>query len=87
MPDPSPHQTTAQQDAVQSGSVPPAAAREAPAREAPAREAPPREAPARDVSAITLDEVLHVRHPDGHRWSPAGGRLAFIWHDGGEDHL
>jgi dipeptidyl aminopeptidase/acylaminoacyl peptidase len=43
--------------------------------------------PAKGTSAITLEEVLHVRHPDAHRWSPAGGRLAFIWHDGGEDHL
>jgi dipeptidyl aminopeptidase/acylaminoacyl peptidase len=38
-------------------------------------------------SAITLDEVLHVRHPDLHRWSPAGERVAFIWYDGGEDQL
>ena len=82
MPDPSPHETTTRQDVIRSGSVPPAAAGEMPVREVPTREAP-----ARDVSAITLDEVLHIRHPDGHRWSPAGGRLAFIWHDGGEDHL
>lgn len=39
------------------------------------------------VPAITFDEVLHVRHPDQHRWSPAGGRVAFIWYDGGRDHL
>jgi dipeptidyl aminopeptidase/acylaminoacyl peptidase len=36
---------------------------------------------------ITLDEVLHVRHPDHHRWSPGGGRVAFIWYDGGADQL
>jgi dipeptidyl aminopeptidase/acylaminoacyl peptidase len=39
------------------------------------------------VPAITFDEVLHLRHPDHHRWSPAGGRVAFIWHDYGRDHL
>jgi len=43
--------------------------------------------PAPGSSGITLDEVLHVRHPDHHRWSPAGERVAFIWFDGGEDQL
>lgn len=47
----------------------------------------PQRTPARDGPALTLDEVLHVKHPDLHRWSPAGGRVAFIWHDGGVDHL
>ncbi len=43
--------------------------------------------PHADSADLTLDEVLHVRHPDHHRWSSAGERLAFIWYDGGHDHL
>jgi dipeptidyl aminopeptidase/acylaminoacyl peptidase len=36
---------------------------------------------------LTLDEVLSLRHPDHHRWSPAGERVAFIWYEGGRDQL
>lgn len=77
----SPRQTTEQQTSTEEATI------QDPPPQVSAPEAPPRLAPAKDISAITLDEVLHVRHPDGHRWSPAGGRLAFIWHDGGQDQL
>ncbi len=36
---------------------------------------------------MTIDEVLALRHPDGHRWSPDGSRLAFLWHEGGANQL
>lgn len=37
--------------------------------------------------ALTLEEVLRVKHPDQHRWSPAGRWVAYLWHDWGDDHL
>ncbi|MCL6553460.1 MAG: prolyl oligopeptidase family serine peptidase [Firmicutes bacterium] len=37
--------------------------------------------------SLTLEDVLRVKHPDAHRWSPAGRWLAFIWRDWGDDHL
>lgn len=39
------------------------------------------------AAPITLDDVLHVRHPGPPAWSPLGDAIGFLWNDGGLTHL
>src|SRR5579883_342052 len=38
---------------------------------------------AAEVPAITLEEILAIKHPDPAVWSPDGRWLAWRWDDGG----
>ncbi|MEZ5319859.1 MAG: prolyl oligopeptidase family serine peptidase [Vicinamibacterales bacterium] len=37
--------------------------------------------------ALTIDQLIEIKHPSGHRWTPDGRHVWFSWNDGGVNNV
>ena len=36
---------------------------------------------------LTIDQLVQIKHPSGHQWSPDGSHVWFTWNDGGVNNV
>src|SRR6478752_5326844 len=43
--------------------------------------------PKRSPSKLTIDQLIQIKHPSGHQWTPDGSHVWFTYDDGGVNNV